>query len=314
MDPLGDVLDLTQVRGSVAATLHASDGWGLDLAAVPGAAFHAVTSGTAWLIVPGHQQHHLMPGDVVLLPTGVRHELVSSPGHPRQSFDHVAAEQAMAAGGRLSFGEGVVHTQILCASYQHDPAVMAPLLGLLPPVMYVPSQPAEVVIDNIVRLLAYEIAEPRPGASGVLNRLLDVVLVHVIRAWLATGHKEALPASWLAGLRDPVVGAALAAIHAEPARAWTLEDLARHTATSRATLTRRFPALVGQTPGNYLTNWRMDLAARKLRTTTESVGEIARAVGYTSEYAFNRAFTRTRGTPPGRYRTKSLTGEQAPDT
>jgi transcriptional regulator GlxA family with amidase domain len=161
-------------------------------------------------------------------------------------------------------------------------------------------------MDNVVRLLAHEIAEPRPGARSVLNRLLDVVLVHVIRQWLATERTDVLPPSWLAGLRDPVVGAALSAIHAEPQRAWTLEDLARHTATSRATLTRRFPALVGQTPGSYLTHWRMDLAAQKLRTTTDSVGEIARTVGYTSEYAFNRAFTRIRGVPPGRYRAQPV--------
>jgi AraC-like DNA-binding protein len=305
VDPLADVLQLAQVRGTVAATVHAGEAWGLELAAVPGAAFHAVTTGTAWLTVPGQQQrHHLMPGDVVLLPTGVPHELASSPTQPRQPFDHVAAEQAMAAGGRLAIGEGRAHTQILCASYRHDPAVLAPLLGLLPPVMYVPSRPADAPTESLIRLLAHEIAEARPGAPTVLNRLLDIVLVQVIRAWLAADPGDVVSPSWLAGLRDPVVAAALSAIHAEPARAWTLEELARHTATSRATLARRFPAVVGETPGGYLTRWRMDLAAQRLRTTAQPVGAIARAVGYTSEYAFNRAFARTCGVAPGRYRSR----------
>jgi transcriptional regulator GlxA family with amidase domain len=153
-------------------------------------------------------------------------------------------------------------------------------------------------------LLAHEISEPRPGAGGVLNRLLDIVLVHLIRAWLDADHGHQLPPSWLAGLRDPVVAATLTAIHDEPARAWTLADLARRTATSRATLARRFAAHVGETPGGYLTRWRMDLAAHQLRATTLPVGAIGRSVGYTSEYAFNRAFTRACGTAPGRYRNR----------
>lgn len=295
------MLNLAQVRGTVAATVQAGDAWGLDLAAVPGAAFHAVTTGTAWLIVPGQQSHHLMPGDMVLLPTGAPHGLVSSLTQPRQPFDHVAAQQAMAAGGQITLGEGRIHTQILCASYRHNPAVMAPLLGLLPPVLCVPATPADSVTEHLIHLLAFEVARPRPGAGNVLNRLLDVVLVHVIRAWLATGPDE-VPVSWLAGLRDPVVAAALAAIHSEPARPWTLKDLARQSATSRATLARRFAAVVGDTPVGYLTRWRMDIAAHQLRTTEQSVGTIARGVGYTSEYAFNRAFVRTCGIAPGRYR------------
>jgi transcriptional regulator GlxA family with amidase domain len=184
---------------------------------------------------------------------------------------------------------------------------MAPLLSLLPLVIYVPSRAADSVTDGLIRLLDHEISEPRPGAGGVLNRLLDVVLVHVIRQWLAADAGD-VPPSWLVGLRDPVVAAALTALHAAPARAWTLEDLARETATSRATLARRFPAVVGETPGGYLTRWRMDLAARQLRTTTHPVGAIARSVGYTSEYAFNRAFARICGMPPGRYRSTHLPG------
>jgi transcriptional regulator GlxA family with amidase domain len=170
--------------------------------------------------------------------------------------------------------------------------------------MLLPARLASSATEGVVRLLGHEISEPRPGAGSVLNRLLDIVLVHVIRAWLDADRGHQLPPSWLAGLRDPVVAAALAAMHADPAQSWTLEDLAGHTATSRATLARRFAASVGETPGGYLTRWRMDLAAHRLRVTTQPVATVGRSVGYTSEYAFNRAFARACGIAPGRYRAR----------
>src|SRR5262245_5398722 len=114
MDPLADVLALAQVRGTVAATVYAGEEWGLDLAEVPGAAFHAITVGTAWLRLAGRAPIHLMPGDVVLLPTGAEHAIVSHPDQVREPFDHAAAERAMASGGRLTVGEGPSHTRIVC--------------------------------------------------------------------------------------------------------------------------------------------------------------------------------------------------------
>lgn len=308
MDPLADVLALAQVRGTVAATVYAGEAWGLNLAEVPGAAFHAITTGTAWLRLADRPPIHLMPGDVVLLPTGTAHAIASDPGQALEPFDHAAAEQAMATGGRLTVGAGPSHTRILCASYRHDPTVMVPLLGLLSTVVHVRPGADGDALDGLVRLLAREINTPRAGASIVLDRLLDVVLVHIVRAWLDTSEAEDMPASWLRALRDPVTAAALTALHADPARGWTLDALAREAATSRATLARRFPDLVGDTPAGYLTRWRMDLAAQRLRTTTDPIGPIARAVGYTSEYAFNRAFARTTGQTPGRYRARHLGG------
>jgi AraC-like DNA-binding protein len=275
---------------------------------VPGAAFHAITTGTAWLRLADRPPIHLMPGDVVLLPTGAAHAIASDPDQALEPFDHAAAEQAMATGGRLTVGAGPSHTRILCASYRHDPTVMVPLLGLLSTVVHVRPGADGGALDGLVRLLAREINTPRAGASIVLDRLLDVVLVHIVREWLDTPEAEDMPASWLRALRDPVTAAALTALHADPARGWTLDALAREAATSRATLARRFPDLVGYTPAGYLTRWRMDLAAQRLRTTTDPIGPIARAVGYTSEYAFNRAFARTTGQTPGRYRARHLRG------
>jgi AraC-like DNA-binding protein len=271
---------------------------------VPGAAFHAITAGTAWLRVAGRPDARLMPGDVVLLPTGSEHALSSERDGALEPFDHVAAEQSLTGGGILTVGTGQVGTRILCASYRHDPAVATPLLTLLPDVMHVPAGTGGSALDDTVRLLAGEVADPRLATTTVLDRLVDVLLIQLLRAWVQT--EPAGPSvSWLRALRDPVIAAALTAIHTDPARPWTIDALADEVSVSRATLARRFPAMVGDTPSAYLTRWRMDLASRRLRDTEEPIDMIARSVGYTSEYAFSRAFSRARGKPPGRYRTSA---------
>jgi AraC-like DNA-binding protein len=317
MDALAAVLAVAGVRGTIAATVNAAEPWGLALDAVPGAAFHAITDGTAWLRASGQPGTRLMPGDIVLLPAGTAHTLASAPGVRTQPFDHLAAEQALAAGGELTVGTGPVQTRILCASYHQDPAVTLPLLTLLPDVLHIPASRANPGLDATLRLLAHELSpgglvspggpesQPQPGAAAVLNRLVDILLVQVLRIWLATGASRGGSPSWLSALTDPVAGPALATLHAQPGRSWTIGTLAADIGVSSATLARRFTARVGEPPAAYLTRWRMDLAAQRLRDTDDTVGAIARSLGYTSEYAFNRAFTRHRRTPPGRYRTQT---------
>ena len=305
MDALASVLAVAGVRGAVAATLAACEPWGLTMNEVPGAAFHAVTEGTACLCVPGREPIRLMPGDVVLLPTGIAHVLASAPDARTRAFDHRAAEHALTAGAELRVGAGAPRTRVLCASYQQDPAVTLPVLTLLPEVLHIPAGHASVSLDTTVRLLAQEIARPRPGADAVLNRIVDILFVQLLRTWLEDGPSPGRAASWLGALTDPVAGPALAALHADPGRPWTVGSLAAVAGVSTATLSRRFLRSVGDSPAAYLTRWRMDLAAQRLRDTDDTVGAIARSLGYTSEYAFNRAFTRARRTPPGRYRTLS---------
>ncbi|MBL7498959.1 AraC family transcriptional regulator [Frankia sp. CNm7] len=312
MDLLADVLRVAGVRGTVAATVHAGDPWGLRLFRISAAAFHAVTAGTAWLRLPGQPPLRLMPGDVVLLPTGSEHGLAGDADGPLEPFDHAASKASLATDGRLDVGTQPARTRILCASYRHDPAVTTPLFTLLPEVVHVPAgTPGAGPLADTLRLLSGELAEPGPATTTLLDRLVDVLLIQVLRAWLRA--EPTTPSiSWLRALNDPTIGAALTALHADPGRAWTLASLARHVAVSRATLARRFPALVGETPAAYLTRWRMDLAARRLRDTDDPIEVIAHAVGYTSEYAFSRAFSRDRAIPPGRYRAQSRTRHAAP--
>ena len=142
-------------------------------------------------------------------------------------------------------------------------------------------------------------------ATPRLNRVVDILLVQLLRAWLDASPPLAQPASWLGSLTDPVAGPALAAMHAEPGCDWTVETLATATGVSRATLARRFQAKVGQTPGAYLTRWAHGPRRPAPRDTDDTVGTVARSLGYTSEYAFNRAFARAHHSPPGRYRARA---------
>lgn len=302
MDTLTDVLALSAVEGSVAASLAAGEPWGVRLDAVPGAAFHAVTAGTAWLTIEGRPPLHLMPGDAVLLPGGIAHALASSADATVTPFDHRAAEAALERGAVLAVGPAPASTHVLCASYRHEPVASLATFSLLPDVVHVRSSEAPRGLRTTLQLIADELADPGPGLRTVLDHAVNVLLVQLLRAWVSSADAPTTPPSWLRGLADPVTRAALAELHGDPGRAWTTQELARRAGVSRATLGRRFAAEVGQSPGDYLTTWRMAVAARRLRASDDPVAAVAHGVGYASEYAFNRAFARHHGAPPGRYR------------
>jgi AraC-like DNA-binding protein len=304
VDALADVLNVTRISGSVLAHVHAHEPWGLDLALPNGAAFHAVTAGWVWLEVDGEPAQRLMPGDVVLLPTpGLRHLLLSAPGAPARRYDPDLKAELVTEGGDLVIPGPGPPTRFLCAGFGYDNELWHPLLSLLPPVLHVSpaDEGPETPLQSTLRLLMGELSRRQIGSEAAVERLIEVLFVHVIRSWLDT-TADSTPPSWLTGLRDAVVARALGLLHSEPDRAWTVDDLAAAVHVSRSTLVRRFKHLVGEPPGAYLTRWRMELAARLLRESEQSVGRISHRVGYTSEFAFSRAFSKHRGEPPGRYR------------
>jgi len=311
MDMLASVLSTASVRGAVAATVNAGGSWGLRMSEVPGAAFHAITSGAAYLDVDGHDPIRMMPGDVVLLPTGVEHALLASPGARAKPFDHLAAEKALDEGGTMVIGDSPASTQVVCASYGQDPAARWSPFDALPSVVYVPALSAPLGLRTSLSLITDELAVGSPGLRTVLDHVVNIVLIHVLRAWIEQSSLTAPSPSWLRGLADPTTRRALAELHRDPAFPWTISALAERVGVSRATLTRRFETEVGSSPGSYLSAWRMELAARSLRDGDDTVATIARTVGYQSEYAFNRAFARQHGLPPGRYRAASRV---SPDT
>jgi AraC-like DNA-binding protein len=306
MDLLADVLAVSGVHGTAATRIEAGEAWAYWATGVPNAAFHAVTAGTAWLGLPGRPPIQLMPGDVVLLPSGSAHVLASDAQTAQRPVEEGSDAWERVATGVVTIGTGPVRTHVLCAHYSHDPAVSTQVLALLPDLVHIRADNGGGCLEDTVRLLARELAHPQLATAVVLDRLVDILLVQLLRVWLDRRRPEAEDdPSWLGVLRDPVVGAAVAKLHEDPARPWTTATLARELAVSRATLTRRFPAVLGEAPGAYLTRWRMDLAARRLRDTDDPLDVIAQSVGYTSVYAFSRAFSRARAQPPGRYRVTS---------
>jgi AraC-like DNA-binding protein len=331
VDVLSDVLAVAQVDSALMATFDARAPWGISLPPRSGAYLHAVVAGTCWFAadLPGgpSSPRHLTPGDLVLLPAGTPHELSSeapSPARPAlRPFTEDLKRSLISPDGELVIEGPGTRARILCAAYSYRSQVH-PVLGLLPAVLQVATaQPdAGPWLRAVVDLLAHEArGSTTAGSDTAAVRLLDILLVHVVRAWLdgragvtgdpADGGTGPVAASWLAGLRDPLTARTLAVMHEHPGDPWTLDTLAATVHTSRATLARRFTSQVGEPPLTYLARWRMELAAARLRATTFPVATIAREVGYTSEYAFNRAFTRIQGSPPGRYRrsSRSLTGE-----
>jgi len=301
MDLLADVLAVGGVRGTVGARIEAGGEWGLSWHLVSGASFYAVTSGMAWLSRPGQQPRQLMPGDVVLLPSGTPHGISSVPGVPLIPCHGCAPDKVMANGNVVRLGTGEVQTHILGATYEYDPTVSTQVMASLPEVLHIRADNGGTCLDDTVRLLSRELAYPQVATPYVLNRIVDILLVQLLRVWLAERPDE-VRGTWLSALSDPVVGPALAQLHQEPARPWTTESLASTLTISRSTLTRRFRAVTGAAPADYLTRWRMDLAATRLRDTDDTLDAIARSVGYTSVYAFSRAFRRSRSQAPGQFR------------
>src|SRR5262249_37776880 len=205
------------------------------------------------------------------------------------------------AGAQLPFalheeGSGGPGIELVCGFVGYDRRPFNPLLATLPRLLRVSTREGGGWLESLARLAVPESASPRTRSETVLARASELMFVEVIRRYLTTLPPE--QTGWLAGLRDPFVGRALAALHDRPAEAWTVESLAKEAALSRSALAERFTQLIGEAPMQYLTRWRMQLAATLLRSRNVSVFEAATEVGYASEAAFSRAFKKVVGVPP----------------
>ena len=304
MDPLTDLLERARASGSLFAetTLHGHDG--LDLAAEPSPlAVHVVRRGPLWLVAQGRTQS-LGTGDVVLVRGGTPVRFSAGP-------DGAASPLSVLLGGRPAVpgvnrldvpGPGPAAV-LLCGAYSLAGSLCDRLLESLPPVALVPAAPG--ALAQVVQVLCTELDEVAPGQQTALDRILDLLLVHVLRAHFASG---APAPAWYDALRDPAVGAVLQALHRDPAAPWTVETLGRAAGLSRAAFARRFAAAVGEPPLTYLTAWRIALAKEELQRDGSTLASVARTVGYASEFALSAAFRRTVGEPPGRWRTRVRAG------
>jgi AraC-like DNA-binding protein len=313
VDVLADILTAMRAGRPVAAHTEAHAPWGLRFDHATGAAFHVVLQGSCWLTpLPGEPTGfdavELGPGDVVLLGHGTRHAVVSAPGVPLTDFRPTRHSQATPY-GRVSLPGPGARSTILCGAYRLERRRPHPLLRDLPDVMHLSALPGRHHgLRAMVELLGEELQTEPPGAATVTPSLVDALLVYMLRAWL---RESAQGPGWPAALTDPTTTQALAAIHTEPARSWTVEQLAAAAGLSRAAFARQFTTLVGEPPLTYLTRWRMILAARLLHDTDKTLGQIASAVGYGSAVAFAKAFRREYACTPGDYRSATRTGRPA---
>jgi AraC-like DNA-binding protein len=312
VEALTYVLAANRVTGMVAMQLRARGTWGFGSDGIHDAAFLVVAQGACWLRVAGHPPVQLVRGDVIMLPGGSAHALTSSRNGRAEPARTVLARHPRGEDGVADLGGSGPATQLICGefTFEHDQA--HPVLSLLPALLHIPGTPAAGAgeLGTVVDLLAAELSGSRPGSDTVVAHLADILFVHILRAWLAS-DEDAGP-SWLRALRDSQIGMALARLHAHPARPWTIGSIAAEVSMSRAAFARRFTSLVGEAPLAYLTRWRMNLAAQRLRDTSQPIATVAAQVGYTSEYAFSRAFTRFHGQPPGRYRRQPRPDAQLP--
>lgn len=272
--------------------------------------FHFLTEGRCKVrLVERVEVLELAAGDLVLFPQDDRH-LMGSDLHvaPLETEDADCGDLAADADLiQLRHGGGGAITRFVCGYLACSRSLCRPLLDALPRVLRIPvgDGQASAQVRELLRMGVRESQISRPGAGSTLAKLAELLFVEALRRYV-----ESLPTEgtgWLAGVRDPHVGRALALLHGEPARTWTVDRLAREVALSRSALAERFAALVGETPIQYLMRWRLALAARMLRVGRDAVARVAERSGYESETAFIRAFKREFGTPPAAWR-KAGTG------
>jgi AraC-like DNA-binding protein len=238
---------------------------------------------------------------MVLLPRNDRHILASEAGLSPVSGDHLAQSDSADGLARIRYGGGGEKTQIVCGFVGTD-VRQHPLIDALPPVLTLDlnGTPSCDWVARSFRYASEELGSARPGSAAVLAMLSELLFVEAIRQYVATLPPDRR--GWLSGLRDPVVGRALALLHTQIARAWTAEELAREVFLSRSAFAERFTALIGVPPMKYLATWRMQVAAQRLRETQRPITRIAMDVGYESEAAFTRAFKREHGASPAAWR------------
>jgi AraC-like DNA-binding protein len=302
MDVLADALLAMRTGQPRSARTEVHGPWGLRFPSITGTTFHVVLRGTCWLLdaPPGGAALALGPGDVVFLRRAGAHVLVDQPTSPIREFAPRRSDSASPIGQLRIDGPGPASV-LLCGAYLLDLDRPHPLLTELPDVYYLPAGPDQLpALRQVIELLEHELDDAHPGRDAIVPALVDAMLLYVLRAWVLAGSTA--PAGWAAALTDPAIGAALQAIHAQPAQPWTVSALAAHANLSRTVFAQRFATLVGQPPLAYLTWWRMTTAARLLRETTAPLAAIARQVGYSSAFAFAKAFRREFDISPGQYR------------
>ncbi|WP_245721754.1 AraC family transcriptional regulator [Nocardia crassostreae] len=300
-DPLGEALFPVRMQGVFYSHTDAGAPWGLEIPPYPDClAFHVVAEGCGWLEVDREPSVQLRAGDMALVPHGRGHWLRSAPGAPATGrVDELPQRMFGERYSILHCGGDGPRTVMICGVVSFEQPAVGRLLDVLPPVLYRPGGEDDSHVRDILRLMAAELRHMRPGGEAVTVRLADVLVIEAIRAWLA--EAPAARTGWLGALRDPQLGRAITAIHREPGTPWTVALLAPEAAMSRSAFAARFTELVGEPAMHYVARCRMDSARAQL-ARGDTIAAVAASMGYQSEAAFSRAFTRMAGTTPGAIR------------
>lgn len=289
-DPLSDYLHALQMRASIYASPIVCGDWRVNaMHHAPGASFHLVSHGAGWLhLKNGHKPQSVRAGDLLVFPRRAWHMLTAGPELTgTDTWSEVDSEHDV--------------TGFVCGTLMFATQSPNPMLDALPDVLILSTTETSGAnaLEPLVRVMAVEAAHTSPGRQAVLDRLAEVLFVHMMRHVMES-RTEAT--GLLAAMRDARIGRALAAFHRAPHERWQLDELAALAGMSRASFTSHFQRLVQVSPMQYLAHWRMLLAEVRLKTTRQSVAQIAEALGYETEAAFRKAFKRHRGIGPGALR------------
>ena len=315
MDAFSDILSGVKLNGALFFNAEFTAPWGfaapasrnLAPALAPGARhlviYHLVTSGGAFAQLEDGRCITLEPGDIVVLPHGDPHLLTSGAGSAEQAQTSAIIQKVKTHDlSPLLAGGGGATTRFVCGFMDCDPYMSRPILSGLPSMfkVNVRTDHSSGWLESSILHLVEEAASGRTGSEAMLAKLSEALFIDTLRRYVASLPEQ--QTGWLAGARDPIVGKSLGLLHSRVAHPWTIADLADEVGISRSALVERFTRYLSEPPMAYLTRWRLQLAARSLEGTSRGLAEIAAGVGYESEAAFNRAFKREFGRPPGRYR------------
>jgi AraC-like DNA-binding protein len=294
MDPLSEVFSLINIRGARCTRFEASGRWSYRFPAKPAVKFGAVLAGDCWIDFGEGQRHQLAAGDCFLLANASSYVLAND--------DHILSEDGLAAfdwaQSDVARHEGN-DTVLIAGTFSFEESDADLLLDSLPTFLLIPSRNASAtVVRSTLAILDIEIKGTQIGAAVLTDRLVDILLVQVLRAALIQDDGDNL--GWISALADPRIGRAIGLMHGNAAYPWSLETLAGSVAMSRSAFSKRFKSLVGLAPLDYLLRWRMRLARNALRRGS-TVATVASEVGYSSESAFGHAFKRIYGIAPRRY-------------
>jgi len=303
MDVLTDILATMRLRGTVYFQADFCAPWGMDIKGGAVAHFHLVVEGSCWLRGPDQDQlTELSEGDMVVLAQGDRHSLVHAPDAEARPANELLDDVVDGAVQQKFGGDGNA-TKLICGHYELDRSGAHPFLTALPPLIHLSKDEQTDWITTATKLTLLESESREQGSNAVVDRLAEVLLFQVIRAYATRLPKHA---GFLAALVEPTMATALSLLHSDITRPWKLADLASLCGTSKTVLVEKFNSTLGQAPIQYLTDWRMHKARSLLIEGSASVAQIAQQVGYASEWSFSKAYKRVYSEGPGATRKSSL--------